>query len=299
MAVATTYTLTGPTAGRVGDVLTYTVSIGSDTSAAVTITPAASVGTSGTFNPATVTLATATPTVSFTFTPSKLAAPNNISTTDSASLADPPAIALAVTADLELTGPLVLPPKTATTYTVELGPGTFTGSVTVTPSGPAGWTYSPSTVSLTNADRRKTFAVTADEPESGTLTVAANQAFAVPGAGLSLKSAYSTTSLATTVKNISGETLFFSFLGDAGRTLAADETYAFFGVSPWSTMTSGLVRQRNVADLEYALLHNTLEIMATPATIVTDGATGAVKAFTLVNGTAVYTDPSYGPHPAP
>lgn len=294
MGVATTYTLTGPTTAKAGDVLTYTVSIGSDTHAGVTITPAASVATSGTFAPTTVTLSTETPTATFTFTPTKLAAPNNISTTSSPSLTNPSAVALVVSAPLTLTGPAALPPGVETAYEVEIGAGTVVGNVVVTPAGPAGWTFTPATVTLTNANRKKSFAVKADQAESGTLSVTADQSFAVPGAGLAVAAQFSTTSFQTTVRNISGAEKYFPFLGRRGVRLAAGASHSFFGGPADGLAMNGFPNERDFKDFQRAVVDNVLEVLATPAVIITDAATQATKVVTLVNGTLGAGDPSYG-----
>lgn len=299
MGAATTYTLSGPTTGRAGDDLTFTVSIGTDTSGDVVITPAASVASSGTFAPATVTLSTAHPTAAFVFKPVKLAAVNTISTTNGGSLANPAGVALSVTADLTLTGPAALSPGVPASYSVELGAGTFSGNVVVTPAGPAGWTFTPSTVTLTNATRKKTFAVQADEPESGTLVVTADQAFAVPGAGIAVSAAYAATSFNTTLRNASGVRMSFSFLGTTGVTLDPDETYSTFGDVATVLSARGFPDERAFADFEHAILNGNLEILTTPAVIVTDAATGSVKTLTLLNGALGVGDPSFGPRIVP
>lgn len=294
MAIATTYTLTGPASGRAGESLVFTASIGADTHAGVTITPAASVAASGTFAPTTVTLSTETPTATFTFTPSKLAAVNNISTTSSPSLTNPAAVALAVVADLTLTGPAALPPGVSTAYEVEIGPGTITGNVVVTPAGPAGWTFTPATVTLTQAARKKSFAVKADEPESGTLTITADVTYALPGTGLALVSQYNTTSLETTFRNPTADAVHYPFLGLRGTTIPAGGSASFLGGPEAALSRNGFPNQRDFDDFSRAIKAGTLEILATPAVIVTDASTQATKVLTLVNGTIGTGDPSYG-----
>jgi len=297
LAAATTYTLTGPTSGEAGEPLEFTVSIGSDTSAGVTITPAASVASSGAFSPATVTLSTASPTAKFTFTPSKLAAANTISTTNSGSLTDPAGIAVAVTAPLTLSGPAAPPPGSPSSYTVEIGEGTITGSITVTPAlTPSGWAIAPSTVTLNNSTRKATFAVTPTAPGAAELSVGSNQAFAVPGDPLELEAAANYTSLMTTVKNISGEELHFPFLGARGRTLAAGETYSYPGGPLDGLNVHGFPSDRDRDDFLRALKDNRLEVTAGPPPILTDAVTRATKVLVLSNGSLGTGDPTYGPN---
>jgi hypothetical protein len=88
-AAATAYTLTGPSSGFVNNASApFTVQSNGYLSGSVTITPADS-SLSGSFSPATVTLAAGNSTsASFTYTPTTTGA-RSISTTDSSTLTDP------------------------------------------------------------------------------------------------------------------------------------------------------------------------------------------------------------------
>jgi hypothetical protein len=87
---ATTYTLTGPSAGTVGVASTnFTVALpgGSTVAAPVTVTPSAG-GGGGTFTPTSVNLTTAAPSATFTYTPASAGA-KTISVTNSGGLTNP------------------------------------------------------------------------------------------------------------------------------------------------------------------------------------------------------------------
>ena len=128
MAVATGYSLTGPTAPSAGATsATYTVTLtpAGGTSAADTITPATATG-NGTFTPATVSLSTATPSLTFTFTPADpIGTAVSISTTNSLALTNPGAIAATIQPPQggmqTLTGDCYAPTRGAT---LALTPGT-------------------------------------------------------------------------------------------------------------------------------------------------------------------------------
>jgi len=126
--------------------------------------------------------------------------------------------------------------------------------------------------------------------------VTADQAFAVPGAGLAVAAQYSTTSFQTTVKNISGAERMFPFLGRRGVRLAAGATYSFFGDPATGLSMNGFPNERDFNDFSRAVKNNVLEVLRTPAVIITDAATQDTKVLTLVGGTVGAGDPSYGPN---
>ena len=89
---ATGISLSGPANTYVGQSSLYYVSLtpAGSTSASVVVTPTST--TAGTFSPATITLSTAQPTGSFTFTPSAVGS-GTIATTNSGGLTAPAALA--------------------------------------------------------------------------------------------------------------------------------------------------------------------------------------------------------------
>lgn len=298
MADVTTYALVGPSTTTVhqGDILTFTVSIAGTLGTAATITPAASVSTSGTFSPTTVSLSTANPSATFTFTPSKLAASNVISTTNSGSLTNPTSVTLAVKADLALTGPAAPTTGQQATYEVSLGPGVFSGNLVVTPAlSPAGWTISPSTVTLTNSARTKAFTVTPTTTTPATLSVSVDTAIAFLPTALTVAPNYNTTSLLTTVRNTSGVTKYFAYLGPRGCTLHPSETFSYPGNPIDGLNFNGFPSPRDIADFTSAVRNGLLEIIDSPGLILKDSVTGDIKEITLSNGTLGTVDPSYGP----
>lgn len=94
-----------------------------------------------------------------------------------------------------------------------------------------------------------------------------------------------TTDLFTVVKNTSGATLIFGFLGHHGKTLAANATYSIFG--PLSSQPTW--NKRKQADFERALLAGTLTLISTPRPIIKDLTADAAVANPTVAATAVAT----------
>ena len=103
VAVATTYTLTGPANGQASQASgAFTVQCAGSTSSAVTVTPSDN-GAGGAFNPTAVVFAAGSSDASatFTYTPSG-AGTKNISTTNSGSLTNPAALTYAATSLITL-----------------------------------------------------------------------------------------------------------------------------------------------------------------------------------------------------
>ncbi len=178
-----------------GSATTYTVTLPSTVpSTSVVFTPS-DAGKGGTFNPTSLTLTNATPSATFTYTPTALGT-GAISIANNQGLMDADPIPFTVTTPA--TTYLLTAPSPATSiageasdpFTVSLLPFTLvTGTMTVTPTdGGAGGTFSPASVSLSNASPSATFTYTAHaggtvtistangggltDPSSATLTVA-------------------------------------------------------------------------------------------------------------------------------
>jgi hypothetical protein len=194
-AVATSYTLTGPSAGTVGVPSTnFTVAlpVGTSVPGPVTITPH-DAGGGGTFTPTTVSLTTAAPSAQFTYTPGTVGA-KTISTTNSSTLTDPASLTYTATAATATTYTLTGPSSgsvgvASTNFTVALPVGqTLPAPVTITPAdGGGGGTFTPTTVSLSTGTPSATFtytpassgAKTISTTNSSTLTNPASLTYAV------------------------------------------------------------------------------------------------------------------------
>lgn len=95
--------------------------------------------------------------------------------------------------------------------------------------------------------------------------------------------------LYTTVKNVSGKTLTFSFLGAHGRTLANNGTYSVPG-----DLVAKLGNQRSKRAfnaLERALTQGTLQITKSPAVYLTDVDDGSVDQVQVNDGAVQTTSP--------
>jgi hypothetical protein len=97
-------------------------------------------------------------------------------------------------------------------------------------------------------------------------------------------------SLYTLVRNTSGKKLFFGYLRPQGITLADDEEYAVPGNLVDAFRRDG----RKLRALEADLAAKALAIISTPAAVVIDSATFAVKTVGVTSGALALSDPSYG-----
>lgn len=109
-----------------------------------------------------------------------------------------------------------------------------------------------------------------------------------------------TNCLYTTVRNVSGGTLSFSFLPPHGKKLTDGENYTFFGDIFDHIRTGGRLNLRKKAGLENALLAaNTLEICKTPSPIFYDVAATRIRYLDVTGGAVVVVDPCYGSYIGP
>lgn len=101
-----------------------------------------------------------------------------------------------------------------------------------------------------------------------------------------------TTDLYTTVKNVSGKTLSFGFLGAHGKTIANNETYTVPG--DLVTKLGSKRSQRSFQALERALNNNLLDIVKSPSVYLLSE-TGSVTKELAMNATGVLgtTSPSW------
>lgn len=172
----TAVTLTGPTSGTVGQA-SANFTVGTDNpvqSGSVVVTPSDG-GNGGTFTPTTVTLTSSATTATFTYT-AATSGIKTISVTNNASLTNPSNISYTASAPTPVTTYTLAGPSTCTVgqassnFTATLGTGVLTGTVVITPSaGAGGGTFSPSSVSLTDATRSATFTYTAASAGSKTI----------------------------------------------------------------------------------------------------------------------------------
>jgi len=100
--------------------------------------------------------------------------------------------------------------------------------------------------------------------------------------------------LYSTIKNTSGSSMRFGFLPPHGRQLDANEEFSVFG-----NVLESLVRhhrttsRRQHESFAAAVERGDLEIQNTPAPIMTDTTTGAVKMLQVNNGTVEDVDPCW------
>lgn len=100
-----------------------------------------------------------------------------------------------------------------------------------------------------------------------------------------------TTDLYTTVKNVSGVTQTFGFLGKHGKRLANNETYSVRG-----DLVGALGAERSTrrfAALERALLNEALVILKSPSVYLLDEDGTGTQELAMQGRTLGTTDPSY------
>lgn len=183
-ALATALTLSGPASAVVGSPSSFfTVAlspVGGTVASPITVTPASTVP--GSFSPLNFNLATATPSSTFTFTPTGVAS-GVISLSNSSTLTNPTPQAFAATSSsfpatsLILTGPTSgLVSGISQPFTVKLSPlgGTVTGSITVTLSKTGSGTLSVPTLTLTTASPVGTFTYTDPTSETSVVSMTNN-----------------------------------------------------------------------------------------------------------------------------
>ncbi len=166
---ATTYNLTGPAtltalAGQPSE--NFTVALPAYTTVSGTLNVTLSDGgAGGTFTPGSVGLTSASPAATFTYTPASGASAGQsipISVTNDGGLANPASVTLTIASPVTtytLTGPTSGDVAAASgNFTVTLGSGAISGSLTFTPAASNGdGSFSPSSVTLTNSNRSATF----------------------------------------------------------------------------------------------------------------------------------------------
>jgi hypothetical protein len=183
---STTYTLAGPSSGKISVASTnFTVALpgGGALASPVTITPSDG-GAGGTFTPTTVNLSTAAPSATFTYTPSSYGA-RTISVTNSGTLTNPANLTYtSLAATYTLSGPGsggVGTPSTNFTVALPAG-GVLLSAVTITPNDSAnGGTFTPTTVNLTTAAPSATFTYTPASTGAKTIAVTNSGTLTNPG----------------------------------------------------------------------------------------------------------------------
>jgi len=147
------------------------------------------------------------------------------------------------------------------------------------------------TVALTEASRTGTFTYTPTKPGPRTITTTNSQSYVDP-AGVVYTGLASADGARTVLKNVSGARKTFPFIGARGVTLEANEEYAIDGHVESSAALR--FRSRDYSDFLKALTAGRLQIVSTPATILKDSQTGALKAVKLTNGTLGVRNPTWG-----
>lgn len=101
-----------------------------------------------------------------------------------------------------------------------------------------------------------------------------------------------TTDLYTTVKNVSGKTLAFGFLGAHGKTLANNETFTVPG--DLVTKLGAQRSQRKFQALERALVGGMLEIVKSPSVYLLSESGGVTRELAMASTKELgTTEPSY------
>lgn len=178
---ATAITLSGPASGASGAASTnFTVGV-SPTGGAITgtvvVTPSDG-GNGGSFTPTTVSLTTAAPTATFTYTPASsgtktISVTNNGGLTNPANLSYSSSSAAATAITLSGPGTSTVGSPSAS-YTLDAN-GSITGTITITPNdGGAGGSFSPATSSISNTTPTASFTYTASSAGAKTISVTNN-----------------------------------------------------------------------------------------------------------------------------
>lgn len=94
----------------------------------------------------------------------------------------------------------------------------------------------------------------------------------------------------TTLRNISGVTKYFDFIGEHGKTLTAGEDVDVNG-NVWESWRYDTIR---TAALLYALNNNLIEIIRTPIVLGFDPTLTAVRKLGFDNGDPTSEVPDYG-----
>ena len=186
VSTATAITTTGPTSGVSGAASTnFTVAANGVITGTVRVTPNDASG-GGTFTPTFVDISSATPSLTFTYTPAS-AGSKTIGSTNNGSLTNPATITYVASASaataVTLTGPTSGTTGVASTNFTVGANGPITGTVVVTPNDSAnGGTFTPATISLSSATPTGTFTYTPASVGSKTLAVTNNGGLTNPSA---------------------------------------------------------------------------------------------------------------------
>lgn len=191
-SAVTGLTITGPTSG-VNNVASTNFTVGllptdGTVTGTITITPSSGAG-GGSFSPTTVSLTNTTRTATFTYTPTT-AGSKTISISNNQALTNPSSITYSVSAGtasaITLSGPTTgLVGSPSSSFSVGVSPvgGTITGTVVVTPNDSSGGgTFTPTTVSLTNASPTASFTYTPGSAGTKTIGVTNNGSLTNPTA---------------------------------------------------------------------------------------------------------------------
>jgi hypothetical protein len=202
-ANASAVTLTGPTSGTYGQASTaFTVGVspvGSNISGTVVVTPSDG-GAGGTFTPTTLSLTTASPSGTFTYTPPSVAATYTVSVTNNGSLTNPSSISYVASA-----------PQATTVTSVTVSPSTasLSGNGTQTFTATVSGTGSPA--------QTVTWAAT-----SGTIT--SGGVFTAPSSTASVQTI--TVTATSTVDNTKSGTATVSVAASAGTDIRFADLYS-------------------------------------------------------------------------
>ena len=99
--------------------------------------------------------------------------------------------------------------------------------------------------------------------------------------------------LVTTIKNVSGGTLFFGFLPPHGKTLTANQTVSVFGSITEAVNRGDRFGNRHMIALQKALENNLIDILSTPAPVFYDQATRRARAMYVNNAVLKLMAPSW------
>lgn len=104
---------------------------------------------------------------------------------------------------------------------------------------------------------------------------------------------YSTACFLTTFKNISGATAFFGFLPPHGVTLTNNEELSVFGATAEIICRGDRLANQRSMDSFLAAAGNSIQVTQTPALILTDTVTTAVKQVNAASGVLGLYNPCY------
>lgn len=94
----------------------------------------------------------------------------------------------------------------------------------------------------------------------------------------------------TTLRNISGVTKYFDFIGERGTTLTSGQDVNING-NIWSMFENDTIK---MAAMLYAINNNLIEVIRTPIVLGYDVSLTAVRKLSFASGDVASANPEYG-----